>query len=128
MKKVFKITLWTILVLIVAMGIWSWVTFGSFVKGAMSVKKLDDGMYYMEYEGDDGFDGLMEKGGGRNAEELKAYVINFMSKGYYTLPAPASDSSSYGCSALTVRTPENGMLMGRNFDFPSATARDYGQK
>ena len=27
----------------------------------------------------------------------------------------------YGCSALTVRTPEGGVLMGRNFDFNSAT-------
>ena len=27
----------------------------------------------------------------------------------------------YGCSALTVRTQEGGVLMGRNFDFNSAT-------
>ena len=37
--------------------------FGSLIKGAMSCEKLDEGMYYMEYAGDDGFDELMKRGG-----------------------------------------------------------------
>ena len=120
MKKVLKIVLWSLLALVLLAGIGTWSKFGSLVKGAMSVKQLDEGLYYMEYRGDDGFDELIARGGGRNSAELAEYAMFFLSKGYYhppITPAPAQ----YGCSALTTRTPENGILMGRNFDFSSAT-------
>ena len=120
MKKIIKIVLWSLLALVLLFGIGAWSKFGPLVKGAMSVKQLDEGLYYMEYRGDDGFDELIAQGGGKTSGELAEYVMNFLSKGYYhpsMTPAPAQ----YGCSALTARTPENGVLMGRNFDFSSAT-------
>ena len=120
MKKILKIVLWSLLALVLLAGIGTWVKFRPLVKGAMSVQKLDEGLYYMEYKGDDGFDELIARGGGRTSGELADYVMTFLSKGYYRpsiTPAPAQ----YGCSALTARTPENGVLMGRNFDFSSAT-------
>ena len=120
MKKIIKIVLWSLLALTLLFGIGAWSKFGPLVKGAMSVKQLDEGLYYMEYRGDDGFDELIARGGGRNSGELAEYAMFFLSKGYYhpsVTPAPAP----YGCSALTTRTPENGILMGRNFDFSSAT-------
>jgi predicted choloylglycine hydrolase len=120
MKKAVKIILWSLLALTLLFVIGAWAQFRPLVKGAMSVEKLDDGLYYMEYKGDDGFDELIARGGGRSSGELVGYVMNFLSKGYYNppiTPAPAQ----YGCSALTARTPENSVLMGRNFDFSSAT-------
>ena len=120
MKKGIKIVLWVILALFVVFGVYTWTLFGPLVKGAMSVEKLDEGLYYMEYKGDDGFDGLIASGGGRNAGEMVGYVMNFLSKGFYH-PAAEPAPAQYGCSALTVRTPEGGVLMGRNFDFSSAT-------
>lgn len=59
MKKVFKIAGLCMLGLIVAAVVLMWMEFGPFVKGALSVEKLDDGLYYMEYKGDDGLDSLM---------------------------------------------------------------------
>ena len=120
MKKAIKIILWSLLGLVVLFGVYAWTLFGPLVKGAMSVEKLDEGLYYMEYKGDDGFDALMESGGGRSSGELVGYVMYFLSKGFYNPPI-TPDPPQYGCSALTVRTPENGVLMGRNFDFSSAT-------
>ncbi len=120
MKKAVKIILWSLLALTLLFVIGAWAQFRPLVKGAMSVEKLDEGLYYMEYKGDDGFDELIARGGGRSSGELVGYVMNFLSKGYYNppiTPAPAQ----YGCSALTARTPENSVLMGRNFDFSSAT-------
>ncbi len=122
MKKVFKITLWCLTILTVVIAIGAWMTFSSLVKGAASVKKLDEGFYFMEYKGDDGFAELMKGGGGRNSEELAHYVMEFLSKGYYTPPQVSPEPTRHGCSALTVRTPGKGVLMGRNFDFNSATA------
>ena len=43
---------------------------------AMSVRLLDEGLYYMEYKGDDGFAGLMASGGGRSAGELIGYLFS----------------------------------------------------
>ncbi|MBR5257043.1 MAG: linear amide C-N hydrolase [Bacteroidales bacterium] len=124
MKKFLKVILWFllgILVLLMLSGLFAWSKFGPLVKGAASVQKLDEGLYYMEYKGDDGFAELIGSRGGRSAADLVGYVMNFLSKGYYNPPAPTPVNAVYGCSALTVRTPENGVLMGRNFDFSSAT-------
>ena len=118
MKKFLKVLLWTLLALFVAILVYAWIMFGPFVKGALSVRELDEGLYYMEYKGEDGFDALVERGGGRTSSELADYVISFLSKGFYPLPEPEPDSVRYGCSSLVARSPEGNVLMGRNFDFP----------
>ena len=48
----------------------AWAVFGPLVKGALSLQKLDEGIYYMEFRGDDGFEGLLESGGGSDAAEI----------------------------------------------------------
>ncbi|MBQ4231176.1 MAG: hypothetical protein II671_06460, partial [Salinivirgaceae bacterium] len=122
MKKLLKITALTILGLLVLVVVCVWATFGSLVKGAMSVQKLDEGIYYMEYRGDDGFDEVLKNGGCESANDLSEHIIRFLSKGYYSLPAANPQKSDYGCSTLTARTPDGGVMMGRNFDFYSGTA------
>ena len=121
MKNFFKIVLWILLGLLVVFLVLTAVNFGPFIKGATSVRKLDDRLYCLEYKGDDGFEGLIEQGGGRSAAQLIPYVINFLSKGYYTPPVQELAPNVYGCSALTARTPEGTVLMGRNFDFNHST-------
>ena len=107
--------------LIISIVLYSWILFGPLVKGAASVQKLDEGLYYMEYRGDDGSEGLIKQGGGRSSDELIGYVISFLSKGFYNPQKPTPDAKPYGCSALTVRTPENGVMMGRNYDWGAST-------
>ena len=120
MKKVLKIALLSVLGLVVVAGVLVWMEFGPLIKGANSCVKLDDGLYYMEYRGDDGFDGLMAKGGFEKADDMVGFIIEFLSKGHYK-PEVNTSKDPYGCSALTVSTP-GGVMMGRNFDFPSAIA------
>ena len=50
MKKALKIALFSVLGLLVVAGVLVWMEFGSLIKGAMSCEKLDEGMYYMEYD------------------------------------------------------------------------------
>lgn len=121
MKKLLKTVLWGLLGLLVIFIALIAISFGPFIKGATSVQKLDDSLYYMEYKGDDGFEGLIEQGGGRSAAQLIPYVIHFLSKGYYTPPIQELAPNVYGCSALTARTPEGTVLMGRNFDYNYST-------
>lgn len=120
MKKILKIILFGVLGFIVIAGVLMWLEFGPLVKGAMSCEKLDDGLYYIEYRGDDGFEELIRRGGFGSADQLASYAIEFLSKGHYK-PEVKTKKDDFGCSALTVKTPEGGVLMGRNFDFPSAT-------
>ena len=79
MKKALKIALFSVLGLLVVAGVLVWMEFGSLIKGAMSCEKLDEGMYYMEYEGDDGFDELMKRGGCANINVLANYITDFLS-------------------------------------------------
>lgn len=121
MKKILRILLWALLALVLLAAAGAWAKFGALVRGAGSVQKLDEGLYYMEYKGDDGFDALIESGGGRSAGELSAYVMRFLSGGFYQPKAGDPAPAQFGCSALTARTPDDEVLMGRNFDFSSAT-------
>ncbi len=119
MKKVLKIALLSVLGLVVVIGVLMWLEFGPLVKGALSAEKIDDGLYYMEYRGDDGFDGLMAQGGFESADQMVSYIVEYLSRGHYK-PEVQTQKTDFGCSALTVKTPEGGVMMGRNFDFPSA--------
>lgn len=119
LKKVLKITLFSVLGLVMIAAILVWIKFGPMIKGAMSCEKLDDGLYFMEYKGDDGFDELMSRGGCETTEQLANYVMEFLSKGFYK-PETKTKKTDFGCSTLTATTPEGGVLMGRNFDYPSA--------
>ena len=49
MKNFFKILLWSLLGLLVVILVFTGIKFGPFIKGATSVQKLDDGLYYLEY-------------------------------------------------------------------------------
>jgi len=122
MKKGLKIVLLSVLGLMIVAGVLVWMEFGPLVKGAMSAEKLDDGMYYMEYKGDDGFKELMDRGGCNDVSVLASYVMEFLSKGYFKPDSINVPIKPVGCSTLTVKTPEDGVMMARNFDYPYGTA------
>ena len=122
MKKGLKIALLSVLGLVIVAGVLVWMEFGPLVKGAMSAEKLDDGLYYMEYKGDDGFKELMDRGGCNDVSVLASYVMEFLSKGYFKPDSLDVPLKPVGCSTLTVKTPEDGVMMARNFDYPYGTA------
>ena len=76
MIKITKTILWSLLAFALLSEGSAWAQPTPKEAAAMSVRKLDEGLYYMEYKGDDGFAGLMENGGGRSAEELSAMILN----------------------------------------------------
>ena len=83
MKKILKIALLCVVGLVVLVGVLVWMEFGPLLKGALSCEKLDEGLYFMEYSGDDGFDELMNRGGFESAQQLAGYATEFLSKGHY---------------------------------------------
>ena len=103
------LTLLLVGLLVILAGAWS--IFGEKVKAAQSVRKLEEGLYYMEYSGDYGFDAFLEKGGASSEAAMAEYITSFLSGGFVKGGAESAPQN-FGCSTLTVNS-----LMGRNFDW-----------
>lgn len=119
MKKK-RVLLWIIIALaliVVILLVGAWSMFGTQLTAAMTVAKLDEGLYSMSYEGDYGFDAYLKQGGGSSAEEMAEYITSFLSNGFYKPDAGDVDDAVVGCSTITVKDPDGNMLFGRNYDW-----------
>lgn len=112
MKKLYKI-LFTLLSAVAV----TWIMFGSLVKGALSVTRLDDGIYYFEFSGNDGFDGFLKQGGASETRALSAYITKFMSRGFSKPPKAEPVEQDFGCSTMAAWAPDGHRYMARNFDW-----------
>lgn len=95
----------------------AWSIFGEKLTAARSVRKLEDGLYYMEYRGDYGFQKYLDQGGASSEAEMAAYIAQFLSGGFQK-SAPTPPPMDQGCSSLSA-----GGLFGRNFDYPGDHAQ-----
>ena len=115
MKKKGKLILGVILLVIIAVIVFFLafikITFGDELKAISTIKKLDEGLYYMEWKGEYGFDEFLREGGADSDSRMAEYIISFLTKGFYK-PTIEEKENAYGCSALT-----DGSIFGRNFDW-----------
>lgn len=123
MKKIKKIILIIVLLIFAAILIFLIGAYNMF-KGQLAamntIKKLEDRFYYMEYNGDYGFDDYMKRGGGASDEEMAEYISEFLSHGFYK---PKMSKGNFGCSTIAAKLPESGdLIFGRNFDWQDCTA------
>lgn len=109
--KVILIILAILLLAVIVLIAGAWSMFGDKVKAAQSVTMLEENLYYMEYEGDYGFDAFLEKGGAPSETAMAEYITNFLSGGFMKSSA-VPVLQDFGCSTLS----EKG-VMGRNFDW-----------
>lgn len=89
------------------------------IDAAVNVRKLEDGFYYMEYNEDYGFDRFLEQGGAAPDLEVAEFVGKDLFKG---LVYPRFLGGSFGRSTLLARSPEGGIMYGRNFDWMKCTS------
>lgn len=94
----------------------TWILFGTQLQAAMTIRKLEDGLWSMEYKGDYGLDKFLEQGGAKSDSELGDYIASFLSRGFWK-PDTSFAGGQYGCSTLAVHSPEGAALFGRNFDW-----------
>lgn len=120
-RKILLIVLAVIMLILLVFLAGAWSIFGDKIKAASSVKKLEDGLYTLEYEGDYGFAAYLEQGGAKTSDEMANYIISFLSGGFYKPKTAGLAQADYGCSALTVKNEadETEYLMGRNYDWES---------
>lgn len=88
------------------------------IHSAVSVKKLEDGLYSMEYGSDYGLDDFLEQGGKSSDMAVADFVIDRLFHGLVNL---GLQNRPFGCSTLSVSSPEGGRLFGRNFDWGKCT-------
>lgn len=98
-----------------------WFLFGTQIKAANSIEKLEDGLYALEYRGDYGLDQFIEGGGAASEAELAGYLTGFLSHGFYKETA-AVQTGDFGCSTICVENKTGGTLFGRNFDWEKGDA------
>lgn len=84
------------------------------IRSVASVERLEVGLYAMEYPGDYGLDSFLEQGGSSSDLAVADFVIDRAFHGIVNLNL---QGSAFGCSTLSVTSPNGDALFGRNFDW-----------
>jgi len=116
MKKILLGLLAAVATLIVAGVISVAVIFRVQYQAASSVHEVTEGMYEFTYEGDYGFDQLLEQGGVRNSMDVAVFATSFLTHGALKLKVESND---FGCSSFAAMGDDGNYRVGRNFDWQS---------
>ena len=120
MRKIrLKYIIYAILILLFAVIIIFVILFQRNIRTAASVRKLEDGLYSMEYKGDYGLDLFLEQGGAADDLAVAEFVIQDVFHGLFPVDL---GGTSFGCSTISARTSEGEVVFGRNFDWGTCTA------
>ena len=111
-----RIALLVIAVVLIAALAATWFMFGTQLTAAMTIEKLDEGLWSMEYKGNYGFDGFLEQGGAKSDAEMGDYIASFLSLGFWK-PDTSTAGGNYGCSTIAAQSSDGASLFGRNFDW-----------
>ncbi len=114
--KILGIILTVLVMFLAVIFIGAWSMFGTTIKAANTITKLDEGLYSLEFKGDYGFDEFLAQGGASSASELSDYLVSFLSHGFYKQDSSVG-TGDFGCSTLAVKTSHGDTLFGRNYDW-----------
>ena len=121
MKKVLKWVGIGFAVLFVVVIIGAWAMFGTFVKAANSIEKLEAGLYSMEFSGDYGFDQFLTQGGADSDSGVADYLVSFLFHGFYKNGSKV-ETGSFGCSTIYTQDKDSAYFFGRNYDWAECQA------
>lgn len=83
------------------------------------ITKLANGFSMVRHEGDYGFDTFIAAGGAASDADVVQFLVQNGLQGAEDLSLQAS---GFGCSTLAAKSPDGGMLFGRNFDWEECNA------
>lgn len=112
-------TLLAIIFLLLLVVLW---LFWRPIRAAASVKKLEDGLYAMEYHGNYNLDQFLKQGGAASDLAVADFVIQDAFHGLIDPNLADMQRSPFGCSTLAVQSGDGHALFGRNFDWGVCTA------
>ena len=115
-KTILKWICGIVAALLVIFAAGTWVMFGSFIRAANSIEKLEDGLFSMEYNGDYGFDAFLAQGGAASDDEVADYLVSFLSHGFYKIESDVQ-TGEFGCSTICTQDKHGTVFFGRNYDW-----------
>lgn len=81
--------------------------------------ELEDGFSAVQFDGNYSFDSFLEQGGAKSDQEVVRFLAeNIIGKEIDT----GVFQSLFGCSTISVKSPDGDMLFGRNFDWNKCNA------
>lgn len=80
------------------------------------ITALEPGFSSAGFSGDDGFEAFLSQGGASSDEDVTQFLASKL------LADVAVNGNSFGCSTLTVSSPDGHQLFGRNFDWQTCNA------
>ena len=90
-------------------------------KSARTAKKLQTDLYCMTVNGSVGFEAFIDAGGASSAEEVSAYLGDYLSAGPFGKMETKVSTGEFGCSTLKIGHNTGGFLVGRNYDWDDCT-------
>ena len=109
-KKMVLRSVLAVLVISLALALF---LFWPVIRSASSVKRLEDGLYSMNYSGDYGLEDFIAQGGGSSDMAVADFVIDRLFHGVVNLDL---QGNSFGCSTLSIPGPDGTQFFGRNLD------------
>lgn len=91
-------------------------------QAADTVEKLNTDFYTMKVCSDVGFNRFLAQGGAKNADEISAYLSDYLSPGPFGKLDCSIEVGGIACSALHVQNAQGEQLVGRNFDWDNCRA------
>ena len=104
-------------ILVVAAIAGGWAMFGTQLRAASTVEKLEDHLYTLTYAGDYGFDGFLAQGGAATDGQMADYIASFLSHGFWKPDTTSLAPTDFGCSTIAVRDAGGNVIFGRNYDW-----------
>ncbi len=90
---------------------------GETVEVTTEEKQIVPGLSAVRYEGDSGLDAFLKQGGAASDGEVVTFLGSFLGG-----TVPSIRTGGFGCSSLSVPSPEGHALFGRNFDWNACEA------
>jgi len=112
-----------ILYLLANIFLFSGCDYKSEIAAIKSLRKITDGVYYIEYQGDYKLDEYINAGGGNSNDKMSNFISKCLKEGSWTGIGAGKNanvkitSPEFGCSSIAAKNSEGGQIYGRNYDW-----------
>lgn len=98
-------------------------SYNSEMAALKSLRKVTDGVFYIEYQGDYKLQEYINEGGGKTNDQMSAFIEKCLKKGKWEGLGAGKDISvkittpEFGCSSIAAKNKNGGQIYGRNYDW-----------
>ncbi|MBO4706557.1 MAG: linear amide C-N hydrolase [Spirochaetaceae bacterium] len=111
------------LILLVNIFLFAGCDYNAEMSSLNTLRKIHNGVFYIEYEGDYRFDEYIKAGGGKTNDEMADYIESDLRNGSWSGSGAGKNISvkitapDFGCSSIAANNTDGGQIYGRNFDW-----------